>query len=72
MHQFSKVEMFVLCTPAQSEAVLQELCDLEERLFRQLGLHFRMLVLLPPPSAAGCPAAMHIRAVAVTLGSCTS
>ena len=37
--------MFVLCTPAQSDAMLQELCDLEERLFEQLGLHFRMLVL---------------------------
>ena len=45
VHQFSKVEMFVLCTPAQSDAMLQELCDLEERMFSQLGLHFRMMVL---------------------------
>jgi seryl-tRNA synthetase len=43
--------MFVLCTPAQSDAMLQELCDLEEHLFSQLGLHFRMMV--PPPQGIG-------------------
>jgi seryl-tRNA synthetase len=32
VHQFSKVEMFVLCTPEQSEAMLQELMDIEVRL----------------------------------------
>ena len=44
VHQFSKVEMFVLCTPQQSEALLQELCDLEEEMFTDLGLHFKILV----------------------------
>ncbi len=44
VHQFSKVEMFVLCTPQQSEALLQELCDLEEEMFAELGLHFKILV----------------------------
>ncbi len=44
MHQFSKVEMFVLCTPAQSEAMLDELCGIEEEIFSELGLHFRILV----------------------------
>lgn len=44
VHQFSKVEMFVLSTPAQSEAMLQELCDIEEEIFTELGLHFQMLV----------------------------
>ena len=44
VHQFSKVEMFVLCTPQQSEALLQELCDLEEEIFADLGLHFKILV----------------------------
>ena len=40
--------MFVICTPEQSEALLQELCDLERDLFSQLGLHFRILVRLRP------------------------
>jgi hypothetical protein len=44
VHQFSKVEMFVLSTPEQSEAMLQELCDIEEEIFTELGLHFQMLV----------------------------
>ena len=46
LHQFSKVEMFVLCTPQQSESLLQELCDIERDLFTQLGLHFQILVSL--------------------------
>ena len=44
MHQFSKVEMFVVCTPTQSEALLEELCALEEEMFTELGLHFKVLV----------------------------
>ena len=43
VHQFSKVELFVLSTPAQSEAILDELLAFEERLFGQLGLHYRVL-----------------------------
>jgi seryl-tRNA synthetase len=31
VHQFSKVEMFVLSTPAQSEALLEELTQIEVR-----------------------------------------
>ena len=44
MHQFSKVEMFVLCTPQQSEAMLAEMCRVEEEIFTELGLQFQMLV----------------------------
>lgn len=44
MHQFSKVEMFVLCTPQQSEALLEELADIEKEMFTELGLHFKILV----------------------------
>jgi seryl-tRNA synthetase len=29
VHQFSKVEMFVFCTPEQGEALLEELIDIE-------------------------------------------
>jgi len=43
VHQFSKVEMFVVCTPEQSEALLQELIDIEKEMFEELGLHFKVL-----------------------------
>ena len=42
VHQFSKVELFVLSTPQQSEALLEELCSLEKEMFTQLGLHFKI------------------------------
>lgn len=42
VHQFSKVEMFVVCTPEQSEALHQQLLDLEVEMFTQLGLHFKV------------------------------
>ena len=42
MHQFSKVEMFVVCTPEQSDAVHQQLLELEVGLFSDLGLHFKV------------------------------
>ena len=42
MHQFSKVEMFVVCSPAQGEALHAELLDIEVEMFRELGLHFRV------------------------------
>lgn len=35
----------MLSTPEQSEALLQDLCDLEEEMFAQLGLHFKIQVL---------------------------
>lgn len=34
--------MFVLCTPDQSEAMHEELRRIEEELFSELGLHFRV------------------------------
>ena len=42
LHQFSKIEMFVISTPRQSEALLEELVAIEEELFTQLGLHFKV------------------------------
>ncbi len=44
VHQFSKVEMFVVCTPEQSEALLEDLADMEKEMFTELGLHFKILV----------------------------
>lgn len=54
LHQFSKVEMFVICTPEQSDAMLQELVSLEKQLFSELGLHFKVLDM--PTGDLGAPA----------------
>ncbi|CAH9128746.1 unnamed protein product [Cuscuta epithymum] len=43
VHQFSKVEMFILCRPEESDAYHEELIEIEEELFRSLGLHFRTM-----------------------------
>ncbi len=42
VHQFSKVEMFVLSTPEQSDALHQELIEIEQDMFTELGLHFQV------------------------------
>jgi len=43
VHQFSKVEMFVFCTPEQSEAMHLELKRLEEHLFQKLGIPYQVV-----------------------------
>lgn len=43
VHQFSKVEMFVIATPEQSEKIHEELLEIEEHMFSALGLHYRVL-----------------------------
>ncbi len=43
VHQFSKVEMFVFCTPEQSEAMHLELLRHEEHIFESLGIPFRVV-----------------------------
>lgn len=43
VHQFSKVEMFVLCRPEESDSYHEELIRIEEELFSLLGLHFKTL-----------------------------
>ncbi|KAJ7958978.1 Serine--tRNA ligase [Quillaja saponaria] len=43
VHQFSKVEMFILCRPEESESYHQELIRIEEDLFSSLGLHYKTL-----------------------------
>jgi seryl-tRNA synthetase len=54
VHQFTKVEMFSVCQPKDSEAVLNEFLELQIHLFQQLGLHFKVLDM--PPSELGAPA----------------
>ncbi|KAI4303528.1 hypothetical protein MLD38_039142 [Melastoma candidum] len=43
VHQFKKVEMFILCRPEESEQYHEELIGIEEDLFSSLGLHFKIL-----------------------------
>ncbi|MEK7116065.1 MAG: serine--tRNA ligase, partial [Patescibacteria group bacterium] len=43
VHQFSKVEMFVFCTPEQSEAIHLELLRHEENIFQALEIPYRVV-----------------------------
>ncbi|KAI9279088.1 seryl-tRNA synthetase [Sporodiniella umbellata] len=43
VHQFSKVELFTVTTPSQSKDMLQDLRSLQEEMFEELGLCFRVL-----------------------------
>jgi seryl-tRNA synthetase len=43
VHQFSKVEMFAVCQPAESDVILEQLRQVEEELFASLELPFRVL-----------------------------
>jgi seryl-tRNA synthetase len=43
VHQFTKVEMFAFTLPEQSEAMHQQLLDLECRLFDGLGIPYRVI-----------------------------
>lgn len=54
VHQFSKVELFVICTPEQSDEMLLKLVGIEEEVLRSLGLAYRVVEM--PPSDLGAPA----------------
>ena len=43
VHQFSKVEMFAFTLPEESDAMLDKLCQLECRLFDELGIPYRVV-----------------------------
>ncbi len=43
VHQFSKVEMFVYCTPEQSEHIHQQLLTIEEEIYRGLEIPYRIV-----------------------------
>ena len=43
VHQFTKVEMFAFTLPDQSEAILEEFCKLECRIFDGLGVPYRVV-----------------------------
>jgi len=43
VHQFTKVEMFVTCRPEDSEALHEEMRQIEERIFRDLEIPYRVI-----------------------------
>jgi len=43
VHQFTKVEMFAFTTPEQSEALHEEICNLECEIFDALGIPYRVI-----------------------------
>ncbi|MEO5930156.1 MAG: serine--tRNA ligase [Candidatus Kapaibacterium sp.] len=43
VHQFSKVEMFAFATPETSEAMHEEMRDIEIEIFTELGIPFRVV-----------------------------
>ncbi|TMW47916.1 hypothetical protein DOY81_007005, partial [Sarcophaga bullata] len=47
VHQFTKVEMFSVCTQSQSELMLDSFKDVETALFTNLNLSFRLLDMPP-------------------------
>lgn len=54
VHNFTKVEMFSICLPHQSDDILNEFRQIEIDLFERLKLHFRLLDM--PPCELGTPA----------------
>lgn len=43
VHQFTKLEMFAFTAPDQSEALHQEMVEIEEQIFQGLGIPYRMV-----------------------------
>lgn len=58
VHSFTKVEMFSVCSPSQSEKMLDEFRQIQIELFKNLNLHFKVLDM--PPSELGAPAYRYV------------
>ena len=43
VHQFSKVEMFIYCLPEESDAIHEQLLEIEEEIFSGLGLAYQVV-----------------------------
>lgn len=43
VHQFSKVELFVVCTPEQSDELLEEIVGMEEEILQHIQLPYRVV-----------------------------
>ncbi|PIO63342.1 tRNA ligase class II core domain protein [Teladorsagia circumcincta] len=58
VHEFTKVEMYVVCTPEQSDGELDYLVDIQKGTFESLGLHCRQVDM--PTEELGAPAARKV------------
>lgn len=47
VHQFTKVEMFGVCMPHQSESTLELFRSIQEELFSSYELHYRVIDMAP-------------------------
>uniref|UniRef100_A0A1I7YZ85 serine--tRNA ligase n=1 Tax=Steinernema glaseri TaxID=37863 RepID=A0A1I7YZ85_9BILA len=54
VHEFTKVEMFVVCKPEESDNELDAIVDVQSEIFEHLGLHCRLLDM--PTQELGAPA----------------
>ncbi|CAG9838156.1 unnamed protein product [Diabrotica balteata] len=54
VHEFTKVEMFLVTTPELSDQALEEIRSWEEERYKSLGLHFQVLDM--PPHELGAQA----------------
>lgn len=43
VHQFTKAEMFIYCTPEESDKYHQHILEMEEKIYQGLGLPYRVL-----------------------------
>jgi len=43
VHQFTKAEMFIYCTPEESSKMHEHILEMEEKIYQQLGLPYRVL-----------------------------
>jgi seryl-tRNA synthetase len=43
VHQFTKAEMFVYCTPEESDKMHEYLLEMEEKIYQNLGIPYRVL-----------------------------
>jgi seryl-tRNA synthetase len=43
VHQFTKAEMFIYCKPEESEAMHEHILQMEEKIYQNLGLPYRVL-----------------------------
>lgn len=62
VHQFSKVEMFIFCRPEDSEKHHQEMLSIEEEIFQELKLPYRVLLQCSGDVGAPCAKTYDIEA----------
>lgn len=54
VHQFTKVEMFIVSLPEHSDQMLEYIREIQEELFTPLGFHMKVLDM--PAHELGAPA----------------